>query len=834
MGNIFTGVFRSSTPIDPNDTLNYLTRGIFSNIDMIDLFSMMDERKCSEYIIFGENVIDKYFQRMRLSPTRDNLGRIYFKKMTTLSKELLKSEDHRRMCKEISHFFADILRCFGAIYISILWSSVELNKIAGEFPADGYAAAQAFPKETTVFERVFRQKGGAETKLSSIKEIVDNSREVGGILCIFLKGNSEKSFTTNTDNTESIYIESDGNRISVMTGSINGYYPEDKGSPTENRGSPTFGFGPVTPGLGALKNTTVTFKDFLDLRKTSPTNDRKFVFIYNNEPIRMTYKFYTGTEESSAYKYSFELTLETRDNEGTLIGSFHLKNFKWEQPPPNIIDNIEEKEISFNTVMNGQNSLLVISDSGKQRNERVYPHMFRVCKKLADESWINPRINTYTYLLRWDYVSESTGSGLRQMKNIGSPDLYFDESTRNSPLVRIVYVKNNVKIPGRREPDRINVSCFLSINRKDSDSTEGKVYSVTIERMAASSQSDINIEGIFTPLSEPLHTTFKAMTDREQPRMTRTGSDIPKFIRLAAEKQFRIHATEGDVTSYRKAPGAVGYLKIPTINQRDPYDLSVLQGMMRPERTPFPACRALAAELLQNLGNNRYSTAACSATFRTSIKGSLPTSDELRSSKGILALSSLFLETTKDAAGKLTLNKEWGEFEKRMKEQSSKKLKAQCKENASLSVDSSLASQVQNVVRELEERHDRHISLGFDLLWELFDKDAALDRKGFVLNYRLLSRDREYLDSIKKRCIDLLTNYYIDCDRIFLSGLKLIIDRQGKPVANTAPARPKAQGDRNENDDEENNIEEYNGNDEGRGEPSAKIKEALKEQLERV
>jgi hypothetical protein len=67
-----------------------------------------------------------------------------------------------------------------------------------------------------------------------------------------------------------------------------------------------------------------------------------------------------------------------------------------------------------------------------------------------------------------------------------------------------------------------------------------------------------------------------------------------------------------------------------------------------------------------------------------------------------------------------------------------------------------------------------------------------------------------------------------------LSGLKLIIDRQGKPVANTAPARPKAQGDRNENDDEENNIEEYNGNDDGRGEPDAKTKEALKEQLERV
>ena len=342
MGNIFTGVFRSSTPIDPNDTLNYLTRGIFSNIDMIDLFSMMDERKCSEYIIFGENVIDKYFQRMRLSPTRDNLGRIYFKKMTTLSKELLKSEDHRRMCKEISHFFADILRCFGAIYISILWSSVELNKIAGEFPADGYAAAQAFPKETTVFERVFRQKGGAETKLSNIKEIFDSTREVEGILRIFLKGAGEISFTT-TDNTSFIYIESDGNIISARTDDIDGYYAKPIGSPTENRGSPMASFPPVNPvtpssapvrppSLGHLKDKPLTFRDFLELRKSSPTGLPLFRFTYDNRAIFMNYNFYTGTDESSAYSYSFELTLDTQKMEGVdLRCRFTLHNFKWIQ-----------------------------------------------------------------------------------------------------------------------------------------------------------------------------------------------------------------------------------------------------------------------------------------------------------------------------------------------------------------------------------------------------------------------------------------------------------------------------------------------------------------------
>jgi hypothetical protein len=412
--------------------------------------------------------------------------------------------------------------------------------------------------------------------------------------------------------------------------------------------------------------------------------------------------------------------------------------------------------------------------------------------------------------VKWKYVEESTGNGLIPMENTGSRDLYFDESTRNDASVRIIYVKKNIKIPGRREPDIIQISCYLSINRISSQVTSEKAYTVSIERMNASSQSGLNIEGLFAPLAEPINRQFKALTDSQQPTMTTTGYDIPKFIRTYADRQFRQNALESDLTSYRRAPGT-DYYKIPTINPNNPYDLGLLQTMMRPDRTPFPACRALAAELYQSLGNNNYSTAVCNPNFRARLKGSLPTSEDIKSSKGIRALSALFLETTKDSAGKLTLNKEWGEFEKRMKEMSPGSLKARCKTNETLMMDPSLANQVQGVVQQLEERHEQHLNMSFELLWELFDKDDALDKKGFRLNERLYSGGIEHLKSVKTRCIQLLTDYYLDCSRISLVGFNLVLNKQGNPIKDSALPVNERPAQEEENDNTNNNDVGYEG-----------------------
>ena len=66
MGTFFAKEYK----IDENnlhDFINKLMRGVFSKIDFVDLFSMMDPEKCKDYIIFGEKSIQK---RGRLCPPK--------------------------------------------------------------------------------------------------------------------------------------------------------------------------------------------------------------------------------------------------------------------------------------------------------------------------------------------------------------------------------------------------------------------------------------------------------------------------------------------------------------------------------------------------------------------------------------------------------------------------------------------------------------------------------------------------------------------------------------------------------------------------------------------
>jgi hypothetical protein len=144
-------------------------------------------------------------------------------------------------------------------------------------------------------------------------------------------------------------------------------------------------------------------------------------------------------------------------------------------------------------------------------------------------------------------------------------------------------------------------------------------------------------------------------------------------------------------------------------------------------------------------------------------------------------------------------------------------------------MDPSLANQIQGIVQQLEERHENHMNQAFELLWELFDRDDALDKKGFRLNERLYSGGMEHLKSIKARCVKLLTDYYLDCSRISLAGFNLILNKQGNPIKDSARPEVMARNDKEEEDDNINN------NDEGSEENSESTeKKRLRELVRRV
>jgi hypothetical protein len=65
-------------------------------------------------------------------------------------------------------------------------------------------------------------------------------------------------------------------------------------------------------------------------------------------------------------------------------------------------------------------------------------------------------------------------------------------------------------------------------------------------------------------------------------------------------------------------------------------------------------------------------------------------------------------------------------------------------------------------------------------------------KRGFLLNDRLFSEGFRRLEEIKNDCVNLLTNYYLDCDRTYLEGYNIILgESQEVPAVETKVEAPR-------------------------------------------
>ena len=795
MGN-FTSAFGGSVPKDPDDTLNYILRGIFSNIDLMDMYAMMDQKKCAEYVIFGERALDSIFMKMNLMPARDNRGYIYFRKMTTLKSELERSDDHKKMCKEIAWFFATLLRSFGALWMSIKQANRPLTQISGvtESPT-----GQIFQQKSTVrkiFDRIVGQIGGSiNNPVNGVELLEATNMNESKMLGRFIK----QYFNAGGDVQ---YFELDNTRESERSLKLDTktvYYLDDsRGSPQLARPQPitpppTVPFRAITSG-GA--NETL-----FSILSTQGAQGAVEIHYEDAAPPQLIYSF--GNGRNKEFSYSFNMRIEHRGMSDTNF-RVTLENFSWVTQPPKVLNEINRFKRTFEAVLSGSSKLYILINGNPGRFDL---YLLSICKEIEEKVYENPNITTSDYLVKWKYIDENSSAGTRPaLYNINPRDLYFDESTRKNQTVKITYLKYGVKIPGRSEADTLQIDCYLMITRRNSaDSGKINEYTVIVSNLTAIAKSRVNLEGIFTPLQAQVESrTFTAFSDTDPPTNS-SGLDIPKFIRRVADRQINLNVTERDVAYRRVRAG--DYLRIPVANSSNPYDLGKLQDMMTPTKSPFPACTALAAELVQNLKTNPI-TAVCNSKFSARLDGSLPRGrgTELRTSTGILALSALFIDSMNSDAKGVVETAEWKEFVENMKAVSAYDLKERCKTtDSSMELDRSLAGQVNDIVQQLMDRQRAHNEAAFTLVWELFDQSAAQERRGFRINEMLYSGGMRRLLEVRDRCIDLLTRYYVDCDSLYLKGVRMIIDQQGAPIAEQPQQQQQRRDENEENHDEPDN-----------------------------
>lgn len=140
MGILFS-FFSSSSPAprttDTNEILNYILSGLIENVDMEDLSDLADPKKCSKYVIFGAEALDKLFQKLDLQATTSKEETIYFEKTSKIEGKLKGSAQHRENCKEIAKFFSEIMQLFSLVILGTYNTKIPVDNIRAALRGGG-------------------------------------------------------------------------------------------------------------------------------------------------------------------------------------------------------------------------------------------------------------------------------------------------------------------------------------------------------------------------------------------------------------------------------------------------------------------------------------------------------------------------------------------------------------------------------------------------------------------------------------------------------------------------------------------------------------------------
>jgi hypothetical protein len=783
------GVFLSKTyNIDESnlyDFINKLMRGIFSKIDFVDLFSMMDADKCNDYIIFGEKSIQKIFIKMNLKLGRDDDDKIFIRKASTLRDKLGQEDVHKIACKDVAKFIAQVLRLIATI--------VFMLKIreSDEAPLEnsGRSATGEISKESRSILSYFGVGGEFNFKKpdnTKLKVRGNNAKDV------FLK-----YFKVNPDKT--VYLEHTQTNISSLITlvperlKLNGCRVADAADAAA-LGSPLVGAPQPPPAidLGAAGETIPLLQYLNDNRSYICADVSNEDDDDNSSKYVMTYKF--NLDKQNQYAFSFSVVFSTENLRSLLV----MNNFEWVETatPPDATDLRSRKPTTMQcAVAPGTSNLVVINGRGETKSIQTY--IYDKCKEIERESWNNPEEDTASkYLIQWRYLLPERGSE-RYVPLRGTNEIIFDEETRETPKGVVLY-KKSVQVSNRLRD--ITFACEISIDNKGLQSDGQFLYSLTVHNI----QMETAIQGInFEPISELDPRNFRTRNKSVPPTDTESNT-VPQFLKQVLSKNIARSGASGRTYRYLRPQEGERMYKIPEDKTRQD-DLGILQRRMLSVDT-LPACSARARELLTKIGDNRYLSSVCNAKFKYRVNGSLPKTREITGSYGIDALRSLF-KFVDESAPNLNKSAEWEQFKKNMERVGGYELRARCDSKFAdgMELPLDVANDVRGVVQELVAMEKQKISTMLNLLFQIISKPALDQNREVKLDERLFEEGMPRVLEITQNVIEAAKNYYIQCDTVYERGLKRILASEGSKVPERrGPAKGGPKREEEENDDEAN------------------------------
>ena len=177
------------TSSEAHQILNVIMREMGRRADMIDMYSLADPKRCSQYVVVAGNAIKQLLTKINLEPVKEGTGDkgvMYFKKISDLQ-----NKSSTENCLELAWFFIKIMHIWAAIALSFMD-----DKLADPYVQTSYPTS--IVTSTGQYLSGFEQAGGALTQAGSGSYYLLDNAGLYRILNHFLLVPSDNPVNTST------------------------------------------------------------------------------------------------------------------------------------------------------------------------------------------------------------------------------------------------------------------------------------------------------------------------------------------------------------------------------------------------------------------------------------------------------------------------------------------------------------------------------------------------------------------------------------------------------------------------------------------------------------
>ncbi len=106
----------------PAFIMNRIFKYITEEFTEKDLFKLQDEATCREFLILGADSLQHFFTEIKLQPTADKAGKIYFAKVSDITNPRDEEEKQivRNNCLALSYFYVRLLQIYVALGLTLV------------------------------------------------------------------------------------------------------------------------------------------------------------------------------------------------------------------------------------------------------------------------------------------------------------------------------------------------------------------------------------------------------------------------------------------------------------------------------------------------------------------------------------------------------------------------------------------------------------------------------------------------------------------------------------------------------------------------------------------